>query len=346
MAIVGVKIAGGDVVSVLNTEREIKGHAVFTTIADGQTKAVFEIFYCENETSTGIFLENLLLEEIRPGKAGEPELEFYAEIDGDGNFSFKVVERECDKSSELQMKYDTVVEKYREKKEMKSQNTVLVGRHPYGLKKHELEKRKRITKKRGAPLFIFAVVIVLILFFIGLKFQLFSLPFFTSESIVGQRIEKLVNGIRQLIREFDEKIPLDWINIKSSKIITDEKNHKPSSVQKSEEIKEIESSTDTFLQDYAIPENKADSFLAESTIAEVIKREENDGNQERYRIYRGDTLWRITQRFYGDWRMYPKLAESNHLLDPNHIIAGDTLYLPLKINGINRFHSVEEHKDD
>ena len=257
-----------------------------------------------------------------------PELEFYAEIDGDGNFSFKVVERECDKSSELQMKYDTVVEKYREKKEMKSQNTVLGGRHPYGLKKHELEKRKRITKKRGAPLFIFAVVIVLILFFIGLKFQLFSLPFFTSESIVGQRIEKLVNGIRQLIREFDEK------------------NHKPSSVQKSEEIKEIESSTDTFLQDYAIPENRADSFLAESTIAEVIKREENDGNQERYRIYRGDTLWRITQRFYGDWRMYPKLAESNHLLDPNHIIAGDTLYLPLKINGINRSHSAEERKDD
>ena len=61
----------------------------------------------------------------------------------------------------------------------------------------------------------------------------------------------------------------------------------------------------------------------------------------RYQIIWGDTLWRISERFYGERWLYPELAEINRLQDPDFIIAGHTLYLPFEINGRRRT-SVEE----
>lgn len=47
-----------------------------------------------------------------------------------------------------------------------------------------------------------------------------------------------------------------------------------------------------------------------------------------YKIQKGDTLWDIAKRVYGDGRMYKKLAVANNLSNPNLIIAGKGLILP------------------
>jgi nucleoid-associated protein YgaU len=58
--------------------------------------------------------------------------------------------------------------------------------------------------------------------------------------------------------------------------------------------------------------------------------------QSRYQITWGDTLWRITERFYRDRDLYSELAESNELDDPDHIIAGEYLQLPYAFEGTER----------
>lgn len=49
-----------------------------------------------------------------------------------------------------------------------------------------------------------------------------------------------------------------------------------------------------------------------------------------YKIQKGDTLWDIAKRVYGDGRMYKKLAVANNLDNPNLIVTGKGLILPDK----------------
>ena len=50
--------------------------------------------------------------------------------------------------------------------------------------------------------------------------------------------------------------------------------------------------------------------------------------QDVYKIEKGDTLWSIAEKIYGDGKMYKKLAKANNISDPNKIIAGKSLILP------------------
>ncbi|WP_324717053.1 LysM peptidoglycan-binding domain-containing protein [Carboxydochorda subterranea] len=47
-----------------------------------------------------------------------------------------------------------------------------------------------------------------------------------------------------------------------------------------------------------------------------------------YQVQRGDTLWGVAQRFYGDPGLYRWLAEVNSVADPAHIEVGRRLLLP------------------
>ncbi len=60
-------------------------------------------------------------------------------------------------------------------------------------------------------------------------------------------------------------------------------------------------------------------------------------NEEgRYQIRWGDTLWRISERFYGERGLFEELAEANQLADPDYIIAGREIYLPPAVQGSRR----------
>ncbi len=50
--------------------------------------------------------------------------------------------------------------------------------------------------------------------------------------------------------------------------------------------------------------------------------------EEEYQVQWGDTLWRITEKYYGDRSLYPQLADRNGLADPDLIISGQSLILP------------------
>jgi hypothetical protein len=51
-----------------------------------------------------------------------------------------------------------------------------------------------------------------------------------------------------------------------------------------------------------------------------------------HRIQWGDTLWRITERYYGNPRLYPLLAVENEISNPNLLIPGTNIRLPRKID--------------
>lgn len=56
----------------------------------------------------------------------------------------------------------------------------------------------------------------------------------------------------------------------------------------------------------------------------------NIATPKQYTIQRGDTLWSICKKFYGDPTLYSKLAKANNIPNPDLIYTGNTLSIPDK----------------
>lgn len=75
---------------------------------------------------------------------------------------------------------------------------------------------------------------------------------------------------------------------------------------------------------------------AVSAVATMIKPRAKGVNQPKtdtvqtYTVQRGDTLWAIAKKYYGDGSMYNKIAKQNKLNDPNKIYVGQKLTIPKK----------------
>jgi len=50
--------------------------------------------------------------------------------------------------------------------------------------------------------------------------------------------------------------------------------------------------------------------------------------EERYTVVKGDNLWKIAVRAYGDGYKWPQIAQANKLVNPNLIHPGNVLILP------------------
>ncbi len=53
---------------------------------------------------------------------------------------------------------------------------------------------------------------------------------------------------------------------------------------------------------------------------------------EHYTVQKGDTLWEISKRYYGDANEYMRIFEANRsvLKDPDKIRPGQVLQIPLE----------------
>lgn len=51
-------------------------------------------------------------------------------------------------------------------------------------------------------------------------------------------------------------------------------------------------------------------------------------NARYYTVVKGDSLWKIAQKFYGNGNRYPEIARANNISNPNIIHAGQKLLIP------------------
>jgi nucleoid-associated protein YgaU len=50
--------------------------------------------------------------------------------------------------------------------------------------------------------------------------------------------------------------------------------------------------------------------------------------EDGYIIKKGDTLWRLAQRFYGDGSKYTKIVKANNIKNPNSLQVGKKIIIP------------------
>ena len=57
----------------------------------------------------------------------------------------------------------------------------------------------------------------------------------------------------------------------------------------------------------------------------TVSRTEKNTKEQTYTVQKGDTLWAIAKKFYGDGSLYPYLAKINNIANPNIIHTGQVL---------------------
>ena len=81
------------------------------------------------------------------------------------------------------------------------------------------------------------------------------------------------------------------------------------------------------LQEYRTASSAAAASSADSVSRPETRREETRQTPSRYTVVKGDTLWGIARRFYGDGSRYTELARKNNLSNPNLIYPGQVIVL-------------------
>ena len=68
-----------------------------------------------------------------------------------------------------------------------------------------------------------------------------------------------------------------------------------------------------------------------NTVQSVVNQKlgVNKGTPKKYHtVVRGDTLWGIAQKYYGNGNRYPEIAKANNIPNPDIINVGQRLYIP------------------
>lgn len=79
-------------------------------------------------------------------------------------------------------------------------------------------------------------------------------------------------------------------------------------------------------QKLTIPEVAAKKPTSTKTVTVVKSEGTISGNS--YTVVKGDSLWKISVRAYGDGFQWTKIAKANKLVNPNLIHAGNVFTLP------------------
>ncbi len=317
---IGVRIQGDRVVPVYDAARKHGGVTLFTTVANDQRKAQFD-FYCRRYLSKSWqHMGSVSLFIGLPRGAGEPEFHVDVSLGRDG-----IVLARVRHGKQLMQKQFDVRRTEIRRLETEWQKEHGVREKARSICRAELngmprdEGGRREGRKR-------LLVRTLTISFSAICLTIFIALFF--------------------LRLDPWNVKYNWIERRNTGTVSSQTREQSTAPRKTEgqEAK----SSDVPNED----ESSSGEMVADSTVqkrAPTSAVEEREAHAEvaespdtlEYRINWGDTLWRISKRYYGYAEMYPELAEQNSIENPNRITAGASLALPPVIQSMKRIGEYE-----
>jgi hypothetical protein len=353
--LLGIKTSDGRIVEVLAFGKADERSTVFTTVADRQRRARFEFYFRAAGSARWVYLDALSLDRIRPAGAGEPDLEVHARCDGKGNLLlgmqgsgsaqpqvFVVEAKVLDRFRSLAGAAGPAV----------AEQPAAAARRPGAIPPAQGRGQRRGRKAAWIVLVPLLLGGLLLFYFLGLhggpwKAEPARVSDAPSRPPGSQAAPKpQPAGQRPATPGFGsaggaEAHPggtgraqeKDRAGTDSGSIPAGEAGQSPPETGQQPAAAAQVPAAAGQMPPPAAPEHPE---AAPGAPAAAF------GAHEIYEIIWGDTLWRITERYYGDRDLYPELAEQNDLLDPDYIVAGQSLRLPPAIGDSKRKISEED----
>jgi len=312
---IGIKVANGEFYPVIDEGSSIKKRLVVTTVHDGQRSVQIDLYRSALKSmDDASYIGSLVVESLKPRPRGEPSIELIISSDGDNELDAEALDLDSSAGSDKQ--HLTVsLQALDQTKTYEVPDFELEDEHqataPAALYKPVEEPVSEGKKSSNAIIVIAAIVLGIAL--ILLLLWLFVFKGSSGDSMVGRPL----NGQE-----------------KSAPPVVEAPAVKP----EPEPVKEAAPAPAVVETPAPAPEAPKPSPSPESVAARrarppapvssykvplVIPR---DGF--RYKVRWGDTLWDISDAFYKNAWLYPRIARHNRIRNPDLIISGSYIIIP------------------
>jgi len=312
---IGIKIANGEFYPLVEENSSIKKRLILTTVHDNQPSVQVDLFRSPvNDMSDAQYIGTVVVENIKPKPKGEPSIEMVISSDSDGNIVADAIDLDTNASGEhyvLTVSLKSMDDSARDDDlpdfEMESNEEP-----PSGLYQHAVQIRR---EKKPFPKWIIILIAAVLL--LGLLAG--WLFFLGGLDTVRSMLKKPV-----VVQPAVQPVPEPAIQPQPEPVISETA---PSASV--EPVVQLVPPTPVIQAPVSPPAQRPartggrNPPVASYNVPQVIPRE-----GVNYRIRWGDTLWDISEAFYRDPWLYPRIARHNNISNPNLIISGRTIRVP------------------
>jgi hypothetical protein len=309
---IGIKIANGEFYPIVEENSLTKKRLILTTVHDNQPSVQIDLYRSPvNAMTDAQYIGTVVVENIKPRPKGDPSIEMVISSDSNGNIIADAIDLDNGSGGEhyvLTVSLKSLDETFRD---MEIQDFELESNEepPSGLYQHA--KKIRQEETRAPKPWIF-VLIGLLLILGLLAVWLFLMGGLDVLRSVIDRPAAVQTVQERQIEPAPEPVPAPV-------------QAEPAPVQAEpvpEPVPVIQAPV-TPPPQRAVTRSGRNPPVASYNVPETIPREGIN-----YRIRWGDTLWDISEAFYRDPWLYPRIARHNNIRNPNLIISGRTIRIP------------------
>jgi nucleoid-associated protein YgaU len=293
---IGLKIADGTFYPVLEEGFYGDKRLVLTTVRDDQAEVHVDLY--QGGVTAGIqgsrYIGSLVIENIRKGAKGSPDIELIIGANPDGNLNVSATDRSTGEEQSLSVSLRAMEEgpEYEvpdfeplERPEPVEPAAPGVSARPEAVPDHAVRdpEDQRVEPRRNVALIVVLIVFVLAALGAG--------AFFLIRSLTG-RSAPLPEPPPRMAPEPQATLP-------------------------EPEVAPVAATPDP---------DPVQPVVAEPAPVEPAASAAKAGVQ--YRIKWGDTLWDLSSTYYRDPWLYPRIAKANNIPNPDLIFAGTTINIP------------------
>jgi hypothetical protein len=309
---IGIKIANGEFYSLVEENSTIKKRLILTTVHDNQRSVQIDLYKSYTRTmADALYIGSLVVEKIKPRPKGEPSIEMVISSTKEGEITADAIDMDTSSQGEHQVLSVSLKSLDEDNREYEIPDFELEQNEapPTGL-----YDRASAVKKKDAKGFPWIVVIViglaLVLILLALWYFLLrgkpgsgpAVPSGTKTTVPAEEIPP--------VRETAPKPPAPEIK-------------PPASQTAQEPPPVIQAPAKASPAPVVNRRNRPPAPVSSYKVPEIIPKE-----GAPYKIRWGDTLWDISEAFYRNPWLYPRIARFNNIGNPNLIISGTTIRIP------------------
>jgi hypothetical protein len=320
---IGIKIANGEFYSIIEENSTVKKRLVLTTVHDKQRSVQIDLYRSFAKTmADALYIGSLVVENIKPKPRGEPSIEMVISSKRNGDITAEAIDMDTSAKGEHHILTVSLKSLDEDNRDMDIPDFALEQHEgpPTGLYERA-RKVKKSKESKGAPGLIFVLAgLVLIVLILGLWF------FFLRQ-----------RGILPYEFPFEKDRPPaeSFVPANPPPAQTPPAVQPPVSPPPARTPPAVQppASPPPVIQapiQQPAPRQTANRVRPPAPVSSYNVPAVIPSEGAPYRIRWGDTLWDISEAFYRNPWLYPRIARFNQIRNPNLIISGTTIRIPPK----------------
>ncbi|MDR1287669.1 MAG: LysM peptidoglycan-binding domain-containing protein [Treponema sp.] len=313
---IGIKIANGGFYSIIEENSAVKKRLILTTVHDNQRSVQIDLYKSFAKTmADALYIGSLVVEKIKPKPKGEPSIEMIIASTPEGEITAGAIDLDTGSDGEhhyLNVSLKSLDEDTRDTEipdfELEQQEGP-----PASLYSRTVKAEK---KAGGFPWFILIIIGLLIIA------GLLVLWFF----FLRNRVDASFPSSRQAVESQPSQVTEAKPAAPEPSQVPEAKPAAPPPSAPSAPPPVIEApAAPAPVRTGAVRRDRPPAPVSSYRVPATIPRE-----GVAYRLRWGDTLWDISEAFYRDPWLYPRIARFNNIRNPDLIISGTTIRIPPK----------------